>query len=118
MEQRRYGARLAVFSMSAILFGAIALSVIAIGPASTLDGAAMAWTHVHTAPWLTDVRVKGVLEEAQRLLHRNAHKIGNRLEALSGNRKGQHSVRINSQFRVCFVWTPKGPKNVEIVDYH
>ena len=43
---------------------------------------------------------------------------GNRLEALSGNRKGQHSVRINSQFRVCFVWTPKGPKNVEIVDYH
>ena len=58
MEQRRYGARLAVFSMSAILFGAIALSVIAIGPASTLDGAAMAWTHVHTTPWLTDVMLR------------------------------------------------------------
>lgn len=43
---------------------------------------------------------------------------GNRLEALAGNRKGQHSIRINNQFRVCFVWTPQGPKNVEIVDYH
>ena len=43
---------------------------------------------------------------------------GNRLEALSGDRKGQHSIRINDQFRVCFVWTPQGPKNVEIVDYH
>jgi proteic killer suppression protein len=43
---------------------------------------------------------------------------GNRLEALSGNRKGQHSIRVNDQFRVCFVWTTHGPKNVEIVDYH
>jgi proteic killer suppression protein len=43
---------------------------------------------------------------------------GNRLEALSGNRKGQHSIRVNDQFRVCFVWTPQGPKDVEIVDYH
>jgi toxin HigB-1 len=43
---------------------------------------------------------------------------GNRLEALSGDRKGQHSIRINDQFRLCFVWTPQGPKNVEIVDYH
>jgi len=43
---------------------------------------------------------------------------GNRLEALKGSRKGQHSIRINDQFRVCFVWTPDGPKNVEIVDYH
>lgn len=43
---------------------------------------------------------------------------GNRLEALSGNRKGQHSVRINSQWRICFVWTGQGPKDVEIVDYH
>jgi toxin HigB-1 len=43
---------------------------------------------------------------------------GNRLEALSGNRKGQHSIRINGQFRVCFIWTPQGPTNVEIVDYH
>jgi proteic killer suppression protein len=43
---------------------------------------------------------------------------GNRLEALSGDRKGQHSIRINDQYRICFVWTPQGPKNVEIVDYH
>ncbi len=45
---------------------------------------------------------------------------GNRLEALKGNRKGQYSIRINAQFRICFEW-PKGalgPKNVEIVDYH
>lgn len=43
---------------------------------------------------------------------------GNRLEALSGNRKGQHSIRINDQWRVCFEWTDKGPQGVEIVDYH
>ena len=43
---------------------------------------------------------------------------GNRLEALKGNREGQHSVRINDQWRVCFVWTVEGPANVEIVDYH
>jgi len=43
---------------------------------------------------------------------------GNRLEALASDRKGQHSVRINDQFRVCFVWTSEGPTDVEIVDYH
>ena len=43
---------------------------------------------------------------------------GNHLEALAGNRKGQHSIRINDQFRVCFVWTTEGPAEVEIVDYH
>jgi proteic killer suppression protein len=43
---------------------------------------------------------------------------GNRLEALLGDRAGQHSIRINGQFRVCFVWTDEGPVNVEIVDYH
>ena len=43
---------------------------------------------------------------------------GNRLEALSGNRSGQHSIRINDQFRVCFIWAADGAKNVEIVDYH
>ena len=40
---------------------------------------------------------------------------GNRLEALAGDRKGQHSIRINDQFRVCFVWTAEGPA---AVDYH
>ena len=43
---------------------------------------------------------------------------GNLLETLSVKRKGQHSIRVNDQFRVCFVWTPRGPKDVEIVDYH
>lgn len=43
---------------------------------------------------------------------------GNQLEALKGNRKGQHSIRINDQRRVCFVWTAEGPRDVEIVDYH
>lgn len=43
---------------------------------------------------------------------------GNRLESLTGDRKGQHSIRINAQWRVCFVWTLQGPKDVEIVDYH
>ena len=43
---------------------------------------------------------------------------GNRLEALKRDRAGQHRIRINDQFRVCFVWTIEGPKDVEIVDYH
>lgn len=43
---------------------------------------------------------------------------GNRLERLRGDRAGQHSVRINDQFRLCFVWTAQGPEDVEIVDYH
>jgi proteic killer suppression protein len=43
---------------------------------------------------------------------------GNRLEALKGGRAGQHCIRINDQYRVCFVWTSDGPANVEIVDYH
>jgi len=43
---------------------------------------------------------------------------GNRLEQLTGDREGQHSIRINDQWRICFVWTPTGPVDVEIVDYH
>jgi proteic killer suppression protein len=43
---------------------------------------------------------------------------GNRLEALARDRKGQYSIRINDQYRVCFVWTDDGPDAVEIVDYH
>jgi proteic killer suppression protein len=42
----------------------------------------------------------------------------NRLEALKGDRKGQHSIRVNDQFRVCFIRTREGPTQVEIVDYH
>jgi toxin HigB-1 len=43
---------------------------------------------------------------------------GNHLELLIGNRKGQHSIRINDQWRICFIWQNEGPTDVEIVDYH
>jgi proteic killer suppression protein len=43
---------------------------------------------------------------------------GNRLEAQSGRREGQHSIRINDQYRVCFIWTTSGPIDVEIIDFH
>jgi proteic killer suppression protein len=43
---------------------------------------------------------------------------GNKLEALSADRRGQFSIRINRQYRICFVWTDSGPERVEIVDYH
>ena len=43
---------------------------------------------------------------------------GNRLEKLSGDREGQHSIRINRQWRICFVWTDAGPEEVEVTDYH
>ena len=43
---------------------------------------------------------------------------GNRLEKLKGNRSGQHSIRVNDQWRICFRWTAAGPDDVEITDYH
>lgn len=43
---------------------------------------------------------------------------GNGLETLKDDRAGQHSIRVNDRFRVCFVWTTEGPQDVEIVDYH
>jgi toxin HigB-1 len=43
---------------------------------------------------------------------------GNRLEMLAGDRQGQHSIRINNQYRICFRWTEQGPAHVEITDYH
>jgi len=43
---------------------------------------------------------------------------GNRLEPMVGDRSGQYSIRINDQWRVCFIWTTDGPEDVEIVDYH
>jgi toxin HigB-1 len=58
--------------------------------------------------------------EAATLLSDLAHLPGNRFEALIGDRKGQYSVRINDQWRICFEWPEGslGPTNVEIVDYH
>jgi proteic killer suppression protein len=43
---------------------------------------------------------------------------GNRLEKLAGDRAGQHSIRVNQQWRICFRWTDAGPEDVEITDYH
>ena len=43
---------------------------------------------------------------------------GNRLHPLTGDRLGQHSISVNDKFRICFVWTPEGPSEVECVDYH
>jgi toxin HigB-1 len=43
---------------------------------------------------------------------------GDALEALKDDRKGQHSIRVNDQFRLCFVWTAHGPSDVEFIDYH
>jgi proteic killer suppression protein len=57
---------------------------------------------IHAAVILTDLRVPP----------------GNRLEALSGDREAQHSIRINNQYRICFVWSENGAHDVEIVDYH
>jgi toxin HigB-1 len=58
--------------------------------------------------------------EAARALEDLASLPGNRFEALAGDRKGQYSIRINDQWRICFEWPDKspGPVNVEIVDYH
>ena len=57
------------------------------------------------------------LDRAQSL-HELGIRRGNRLEALSGNRAGQHSVRINRQWRICFRWEDDGAHDVEIVDFH
>ena len=72
---------------------------------------------MHSRPWRGHTRGGDRLIRADRLQDLRIPP-GNRLEALRGNREGQHSVRINDQFRICFVWTKDGPQNVEIVDYH
>ena len=58
-----------------------------------------------------------MLDDAMELRDLNSPP-GNCLEALTRDRVGQHSIRINDKWRVCFVWTNAGPKNVEITDYH
>lgn len=71
-------------------------------PADLVKAARRKLRYLHAADLLVDLRAPP----------------GNRLEALAGDRKGQHSIRINDQFRVCFIWTAQGPTEVEIVDYH
>jgi proteic killer suppression protein len=80
--------------------------------------------------WLRQ-RVSKLSPDVQRIAHRKLLMIdaadflhdlrippGNRLEQLVGNRAGQHSIRVNDQWRICFTWTSAGAENIEIVDYH
>ena len=70
-------------------------------------------------PWIlgTAMRKLRLLNEAASLAE-VASPPGNRLEALSGDRLGQYSIRINDQWRICFRWNEQGPADVQIVDYH
>lgn len=63
-------------------------------------------------------RRKLLLLDGANALHDLRIPPGNRLEVLRGNRAGQHSIRINDQWRICFVWRDGGAEDVEIVDYH
>ena len=67
--------------------------------------------------WPVARRKLDTLERATRL-DDLARYPGNRLETLRGNRRGQHSIRINDQYRICFVWQPGRPTAVAITDYH
>lgn len=88
----------------------------------TADLAAIAAGHAPGRRFPNDLirvtqRKLTMLEAAVRLEDLRAPP-ANRLEALHGDRAGQHSIRVNDQFRICFVWTPAGPADVEFVDYH
>ena len=82
----------------------------------------MVWSRERVKKWPLDVqRVahrKLLLIDAADFLHDLKVPPGNRLQSLNGSRKGQHSIRINDQWRICFVWIKGGAANVEIVDYH
>jgi toxin HigB-1 len=67
--------------------------------------------------WKVAVRKLDLLDSAATLNDLRVP-LGNHLEALSADRAGQHSIRINERYRVCFVWTSSGPDQVEIVNYH
>jgi proteic killer suppression protein len=69
------------------------------------------------ALWRVAVRKLEALDSAEALQDLRVPP-GNRLELLKGDRAGQHSIRINDRFRICFRWTEAGPENVEVVDYH
>jgi proteic killer suppression protein len=67
--------------------------------------------------WRVAARKLEILDSAEQLADLRVP-VGNRLETLAGDRQGQHSIRINERYRICFVWSNSGPTNVEIVDYH
>lgn len=66
----------------------------------------------------TAARRKLILLSQARRLDDLRNPPANRLEALKGDRKGQHSIRINDQWRICFIWSEGHAENVEVVDYH
>lgn len=69
------------------------------------------------ALWQVAARRLDALDQAEDLVDLRVPP-GNRLESLRGGREGQQSIRINDQYRICFLWTETGPADVEIVDYH
>jgi proteic killer suppression protein len=71
-------------------------------PADLIKVARRKLRFLHAAHMLADLRVPP----------------GNRLESLKGDRAGRYSIRVNDQFRICFVWTSEGPEEVELIDYH
>ena len=78
-----------------------------------LHGRNRRWANIATVA----IRKLDMLDSAA-VLHDLSMPPGNRLEALTGDRKGQHSIRINNQYRICFVWQKDGVVEVEITDYH
>jgi toxin HigB-1 len=70
------------------------------------------------ADLLATTRRKLIMLDSARRLDDLRAPPANRLEALKGDRTGQYSIRVNDQFRLCFVWTDEGPAEVEFVDYH
>lgn len=69
------------------------------------------------AIWSVTRRKLGLLDAATRLQDLSGPP-GNALEKLKRDRLGQHSIRVNNQYRLCFIWTPLGPARVEFTDYH
>lgn len=67
--------------------------------------------------WKVAIRKLDQLNQAEQLEDLRVPP-GNRLEQLKGDRVGQHSIRINDQYRICFIWTEHGPTLVEVTDYH
>jgi proteic killer suppression protein len=80
------------------------------------------WHRERVSKWPPDIQKiahrKLLMIDAADFLHDLRIPPGNRLEALAGDRAGQHSIRVNDQWRICFNWTPAGAENIEIVDYH
>jgi proteic killer suppression protein len=80
------------------------------------------WLRDRVSKWPIEIQRsahrKLLLIDAADFLHDLRIPPGNRLEQLSGDREGQHSIRVNDQWRICFSWTSAGAENVEIVDYH